>query len=65
MGKVLANVDMKDFDLMSVCGTFSKGSKLQITPSKALSSLQGFMEGYTQGLESSPDTKQQEEQGNF
>ncbi|EXC30950.1 hypothetical protein J577_1622 [Acinetobacter sp. 263903-1] len=61
VGKVLANVDMKDFDLMSVCGTFSKGSKLQITPSKALSSLQGFMEGYTQGLESSPDTKQQEQ----
>ncbi|OOU57944.1 type VI secretion system protein, partial [Acinetobacter baumannii] len=30
-------------------------------PSKALSSLQGFMEGYTQGLESSSDTKQQEQ----
>jgi uncharacterized protein (DUF2345 family) len=42
-------------------GTFSKGSKLEVSPSKALSSLQGFMEGYTQGLESSSDTKQQEQ----
>ncbi|KXO80053.1 type VI secretion system protein [Acinetobacter venetianus] len=61
VGKVLANVDIKDFDLMSTCGTFSKGSKLDITPSKAFSSLQGFMEGYTQGLESSSDVKQQEQ----
>ncbi len=61
VGKVLANVETKDFDMMSVCGTFSKGSKLEVSPSKALSSLQGFMEGYTQGLESSSDTKQQEQ----
>ncbi|KXZ73466.1 Phage-related baseplate assembly protein [Acinetobacter venetianus] len=61
VGKVLANVDIKDFDLMSTCGTFSKGNKLDITPSKALSSLQGFMEGYTQGLESSSDVKQHEQ----
>jgi len=61
VGKVLANVDIKDFELMSTCGTFSKGSKLDITPSKALSSLQGFMEGYTQGLESSSNAKQQEQ----
>ncbi len=61
VGKVLANVDIKDFELMSTCGTFSKGSKLDITPSKALSSLQGFMEGYTQGLESSSDARQQEQ----
>ncbi|QUY36729.1 type VI secretion system Vgr family protein [Acinetobacter junii] len=61
VGKVLANVDINDFELMSSCGTFSKGSKLEITPSKALNSLQGFMEGYTQGLESSSDTKQQEQ----
>ncbi len=61
VGKVLANVEIKDFDLMSTCGTFSKGSKLEVSPSKALSSLQGFMEGYTQGLESSFDTKQQEQ----
>lgn len=61
VGKVLANVDIKDFELMSTCGTFSKGSKLEITPSKALGSLQGFMEGYTQGLESSSDAKQQEQ----
>ncbi|NNP67310.1 type VI secretion system Vgr family protein [Acinetobacter sp. Ac_5812] len=61
VGKVLANVDIKDFELMSTCGTFSKGSKLDITPSKALGSLQGFMEGYTQGLESSSNAKQQEQ----
>jgi type VI secretion system VgrG family protein len=61
VGKVLANVDIKDFDLMSTCGTFSKGSKLEVTPSKALSSLQGFMEGYTQGLESSSDANQLEQ----
>ena len=61
VGKVLVNVEIKDFDLMSACGTFSKGSKLEVSPSKALSSLQGFMEGYTQGLESSSDTKQQEQ----
>ena len=57
VGKVLANVDLKDFDVMSSCGTFSKGSKLDISPSTALSSLQGFMEGYTQGLETSADDK--------
>ena len=34
---------------------------VKVSPSKALSSLQGFMEGYTQGLESSSDTKQQEQ----
>ncbi|WP_151690530.1 type VI secretion system Vgr family protein [Acinetobacter junii] len=61
VGKVLVNVEIKDFDLMSAYGTFSKGSKLEVSPSKALSSLQGFMEGYTQGLESSSDTKQQEQ----
>ncbi|WP_152877078.1 type VI secretion system Vgr family protein, partial [Acinetobacter guerrae] len=61
VGQVLANVEIKDFDLMSVCGTFSKGSKLEMTPLKALSSLQGFMEDYTQGLESSADVKQQEQ----
>lgn len=61
VGKVLANVDIQDFDLMSACGTFHKGNKLEVTPSKALDSLQGFMEGYTQGLESSTDAKQQEQ----
>lgn len=61
VGKVLANIDIKDFDLMSNCGTFSTGSKLEVTPSKALSSLKGFMDGYTQGLESSSDAKQQEQ----
>ena len=61
VSKVLANVDIKDFDMMSTCGTFSKGNKLDITPNKAFSSLQGFMEGYTQGLESSRDTGKQEQ----
>jgi uncharacterized protein (DUF2345 family) len=61
VGKVLANVDIQDFDLMSVCGTFHKGNKLEVTSSKALDSLQDFMEGYTQGLESSSDAKQQEQ----
>ena len=42
---------------MSSCGTFNKGSKLEVTPNKALTSLQGFMEGYTQGLENSSDDK--------
>lgn len=57
VGKVLANVDLNDFDVMSSCGTFNKGSKLEVTPNKALTSLQGFMEGYTQGLENSSDDK--------
>ena len=61
VGKVLANVEIKDFDLTSVCGTFSKGSKLDIDPSQALNSLQGFMESYTQGLENSRDHKKQEQ----
>lgn len=61
VSKVLANVDIKDFDIMSTCGTFSKGNKLDITPNKAFSSLQGFMEGYAQGLESSRDTEKQEQ----
>lgn len=61
VGKVIANIEMNDFDLMSACGTFSKGSKLDINPMQAFSSLQGFMEGYTQGLENSSDDKKQEQ----
>ena len=61
VGKVLANVDLSDFDVMSSCGTFNKGSKLEVTPNKALTSLQGFMEGYTQGLENSSDDKKLEQ----
>ena len=34
---------------------FSKGSKLKVSPSKALSSFKSFIEGYTQRLESSAD----------
>lgn len=61
VGQVLANVDIKDFDLMSTCGTFKKGSQLNVSPLQALNSLQGFMEGYTQNLENSADAKQQEQ----
>lgn len=61
VGKVLGNVEIKDFDLTSVCGSFGKGSKLDVNPMQALSSLQGFMEGYTQGLENSSDDKKQEQ----
>lgn len=51
VGNVLGNVEIKDFDLTSTCGSFGKGSKLDVNPMQALSSLQGFMEGYTQGLD--------------
>ncbi len=61
LGKVIANVEIKDFDLMSTCGTFSKGSKLDVNPMQALNSLQGFMEGYTQDLENSSDEKDKEQ----
>ncbi|QER38758.1 type VI secretion system tip protein VgrG [Acinetobacter suaedae] len=61
VGQVLANVEIKDFDLMSTCGTFKKGSQLNVSPLQALNSLQGFMEGYTQNLENSADAKQQEQ----
>lgn len=59
IGKVIANVEMNDFDLTSVCGTFNKGSKLDVNPMQALGSMQGFMEGYTQGLENAQDDQQQ------
>ena len=59
VGKVIANVDMKDFDLTSACGSFNKGSKLNVNPMQALGSMQGFMEGYTQGLEKAQDDQQQ------
>ncbi|WP_151837271.1 type VI secretion system Vgr family protein [Acinetobacter johnsonii] len=59
VGKVIANVEMKDFDLTSACGTFNKGSKLDVNPMQALGSMQGFMEGYTQGLEKAQDDQQQ------
>lgn len=61
VGKVLSNIEIKDFDIMSTCGTFNKGNKLEIKPLEALSSLQGFMEGYTQGLEDSSDNAKQEQ----
>ncbi|MNR92369.1 Phage-related baseplate assembly protein [compost metagenome] len=51
VGKVIANVEMKDFDLTSACGSFNKGSKLHVNPMQALGSMQGFMETYAQEAE--------------
>lgn len=59
VGKVIANVEMKDFDLTSVCGTFNKGSKLDVNPMQALGSMQGFMETYAQEAEQTQDTQNQ------
>ena len=59
VGKVIANVEMKDFDLTSVCGTFNKGSKLNVNPMQALGSIQGFMETYAQEAEQTQDTQNQ------
>ena len=61
VGKVISNVEIKDFDLTSACGTFSKGSKLDVNPMQALGSLQGFMESYTKDLENSGDSAKQEQ----
>jgi len=55
------NVDIQDFDVMSSCGSFSKGNPLKVNPASILGSLQGFMEGYTEGLENSSDTTKQEQ----
>lgn len=30
VGKVLSNVEIKDFDIMSTCGTFNKGTNLKL-----------------------------------
>lgn len=59
VGKVIANVDVKDFDLTSACGTFNKGSKLNVNPMQALGSMQGFMETYAQEAEQTQDTQNQ------
>lgn len=59
VGKVIANVDMKDFDLTSACGSFNKGSKLNVNPMQALGSMQGFMETYAQETEQTQDTQNQ------
>lgn len=61
VGKVISNVEIKDFDLTSACGTFNKGSKLDVNPMQALGSLQGFMESYTKDLENSGDSAKQEQ----
>ncbi|QIO10151.1 type VI secretion system Vgr family protein [Acinetobacter lanii] len=61
VGKAISSVDITD-DLLISCTGFGGDQGLsKITPSKALSSLQGFMEGYTQGLQSSSDQKKQEQ----
>ncbi len=59
VGKVIANVDMRDFDLTSACGSFNKGSKLDVNPMQALVSMQGFMETYAQEAEQTQDTQNQ------
>lgn len=59
VGKVIANVEMNDFDLTSVCGSFNKGSKLNVNPMQALGSMQGFMETYAQEAEQTQDTQNQ------
>lgn len=59
VGKVIANVDMKGFDLTSACGSFNKGSKLNVNPMQALGSMQGFMETYAQEAEQTQDTQNQ------
>lgn len=59
VGKVIANVDMRDFDLTSACGSFNKGSKLDVHPMQALGSMQGFMETYAQEAEQTQDTQNQ------
>ena len=59
VGKVIANVEMKDFDLTSACGSFNKGSKLNVNPMQALGSMQGFMETYAQEAEQTQDTQKQ------
>ena len=59
VGKVIANVDMRDFDLTSACGSFNKGSKLDVNPMQALGSMQGFMETYAQEAEQTQDTQNQ------
>lgn len=59
VSKVIANVDMKDFDLTSACGSFNKGSKLDVNPMQALGSMQGFMETYAQEAEQTQDTQNQ------
>ena len=59
VGKVIANVDMQDFDLTSTCGSFNKGSKLNVNPMQALTSMQGLMEQHAQQVEQTQDAQQQ------
>lgn len=62
VGKAISGVDLTDEKWLISCTGFGGDKGLsEITPSKALSSLQGFMEGYTQGLENSHDDKKQEQ----
>lgn len=61
VGQAIANVDITDEKWLISCAGFGNAKGVDITPSKAFNSLQGFMEGYTQGLESSKDDKKQEQ----
>lgn len=62
VGKAISSVDLNDEDWLISCTGFGGSNKgIDITPVKAISTLTGFMEGYTQGLESSADDKKQEQ----
>ncbi|RYY78483.1 MAG: type VI secretion system tip protein VgrG [Moraxellaceae bacterium] len=61
VGAVLKDIDVNSADFINVCGSFGGGGATDITPTKALGHLQGFMEGYTQKLEQSKDSSEQEQ----
>ena len=62
VSKAISSVDVNAEDFLISCTGFGGGNKgVDLTPAKALSTLQGFMEGYTEGLESSSDSKKQEQ----
>lgn len=62
VSKAISSVDVNAEDFLISCTGFGGGNKgIDLTPTKALSTLQGFMEGYTEGLESSADSKKQEQ----
>ncbi|RKG30703.1 type VI secretion system Vgr family protein [Acinetobacter tianfuensis] len=58
IGKIVEEIKIKP-DEMIIGGGF--GQPEIFTPTKALKHVQGFMEGYAQGLEKSPDPQQQEQ----
>lgn len=62
VSKAISSVDLNMEDQLVLCTGFGGANKKDdINPVKALSTLTGFMEGYTQGLENSSDQKKQEQ----